>query len=1752
MERRLTDTLEEQQSKNKMATVAATYIILASNNNSFDASFATRITGIYADIKSLYELPGITGLGDESISVEDTSLSTAELDSLISFTTGTIDAPSVTTVTGAAADINSVYAANSSGRISGFGNEDVTLTDSSLSASILNTLNTNTTGIIDASNITTLNGTADDINTAYASNSSGSISGLSDEDVTLTDTSLNASVLNTLEGNTTGIIDASNITTLNGTADDINTAYASNSSGSISGLSDEDVTLTDSSLSASVLNTLNTNTTGIINAGSVTTLSGNADDLITAYAAHSSGEITGLGNEDITLSDTTLNASILNELDKRTTGTIDASRITTLSGTTEERNIALSATGIIGLNITSITLTEDTINASDLNTLNNNTAATIDATNITTLEGDAADISTAYLANGSGITGLGDEDITLSNTTLEASVLNTLDSNTTGTIDASNITTLNGNADDINTAYASNSSGSISGLGNEDITLSDTSLNASVLNSLDANTTGIIDASNITTLNGTADDINTAYASNSSGSISGLSDEDVTLTDTSLSASVLNTLNTNTTGIINAGSVTTLSGNADDLITAYAAHSSGEITSLGDEDITLTDTSLDASALNTLDSNTSGAIDASSITTLTGTAADLISVYASTSISGLNSASVHVNGGVATTAEANTLAAATIGIVTATLSDGDLATLAALTETGNAYNITITDTTVDADDLNILNQTTTVDIDAQSITTIRGSVSEIANLYTSIGISGLGNELLIFTIANIEAVDLNEIDNATTRIIDGSGIESITGTAADISTALNSIGITGLGNANAILTDTSLSASVLNTLDAHTSGTINATSITTLTGAAADVNSAYSANGSGITGLGNEAVTLSDTTLAASVLNTLDSNTSGTIDATSITTLTGAAADINSAYSANGSGITGLGNEAVTLSDTTLAASVLNTLDGNTSGIINASSITSLSGSAAEVLTSRQSAGIIGLRDENGRPSIALFTSSTSLKAGETATLTFILSDVVVDFTADDLSISGGLVDSFAGSGSTYTATFIPTANSAANGVISVGNNAFSSSGIFNEDGDDWNNSITLSIDTVRPSIALSSDLTSLKAGQTATVYFTLSKSSTDFSASDLSISGGSLSNFSGSGTSYSATFIPNTNSTQDGVISVASGVFSDSAGNTNIDGSESNNFLTLFIDTIRPSIALSSDLTSLKAGQTATVYFTLSKSSTDFSASDLSISGGSLSNFSGSGTSYSATFIPNTNSTQDGVISVASGVFSDSAGNTNIDGSDSNNSLTLSIDTSSDKVYLHLQSRLKRLKTAITLATTSVATSASELAELAKKGITLASRLMQLDQRLDSSRQETEVNITLDLASVAPEITLADNNKRSSNTKFTLYNIDDQGALSPFNYNPITRTGGSLYDIDGDGLGDVLSISYRDGGTGDLDSRSNGYLSLQTTAATVGLDPIFSSQDNGLLTLADPENSTVAAVLYLQASLTSRSSTTHSIGYIIVSAGEERKADAIPANLDQLKNKAVSLFHSLEATDVTMHEAHSLNRSLLLLNGQSIRFFSTANSSLSDLSSLSDPRFSWLDHKINTDGSISISGEDEIDFLLTQHDVDPGIGALIAKQQDIACSLDFTTFTEEQTVSGTLYTAREADLDSLTGFYRTVDTEGSVLDAYGSIIAPGEDGYAAAALLDSNIVTTIDNITVADNQVKTADFELTEFSHLAPYTKVNGNIFFAYPGANPDGLSHFKTLGDNLFGLEDTIGGGDLDYDDLIIGFTFKNMFTT
>jgi hypothetical protein len=224
-----------------------------------------------------------------------------------------------------------------------------------------------------------------------------------------------------------------------------------------------------------------------------------------------------------------------------------------------------------------------------------------------------------------------------------------------------------------------------------------------------------------------------------------------------------------------------------------------------------------------------------------------------------------------------------------------------------------------------------------------------------------------------------------------------------------------------------------------------------------------------------------------------------------------------------------------------------------------------------------------------------------------------------------------------------------------------------------------------------------------------------------------------------------------------------------------------------------------------------------------------------------------------------------------------------------------------------------------------------------------------------------------------------------------------------------------------------------------------------------------------------------------------------------------------------------------------------LVVNGQSVRFFEVSDGSLDDIQDSSDARlrfFTLAELSAQLAFLVSTSG---VQFQLDVMSSDQGLNALIGQEQGRAAVLDFSTFSGSETVTGSLVLAREASYDSITGFYRTLDTEGSVRDALGAILLPGEAGYTEAARF--NMVSSLSSLRVGDRQSSKAAISITESSFLAPMAMVNGESYFAFAAASSDNLNHFKVLGTNLFGLEDLRGLGDRDYDDLVIGFSFAQI---
>ncbi|MEQ9373401.1 DUF4114 domain-containing protein [Coleofasciculus sp. F4-SAH-05] len=143
---------------------------------------------------------------------------------------------------------------------------------------------------------------------------------------------------------------------------------------------------------------------------------------------------------------------------------------------------------------------------------------------------------------------------------------------------------------------------------------------------------------------------------------------------------------------------------------------------------------------------------------------------------------------------------------------------------------------------------------------------------------------------------------------------------------------------------------------------------------------------------------------------------------------------------------------------------------------------------------------------------------------------------------------------------------------------------------------------------------------------------------------------------------------------------------------------------------------------------------------------------------------------------------------------------------------------------------------------------------------------------------------------------------------------------------------------------------------------------------------------------------------------------------------------------------------------------------------------------------------------------------------------------------IDLTGVTN--TVSAEFVVNREAAYDNSFGLYIVDDVTG-----YIGNLAPGDPGYAEAAIsqrLDIEANTLPGDVIVAPFLIARGTPE--EFLAENPDNQPNADplAYFTYSSANPDRIDHVRLLGDNTFAFEDLFGGGDFDYNDLVVQVNF------
>ncbi|WP_323652073.1 beta strand repeat-containing protein [Aliarcobacter butzleri] len=802
----------------------------------------------------------------------------------------------------------------------------ITLLAGTAAAKDLTDLDAKTSVAVNANAISKITGSVTEIEAAYLANANKTISGLGNEAVEITGGAVAATDANKVLKLTTGVVTA---TVTADTAADLITDLADAKATDALTL-----TVNGATAAASDLKALDAKTSVVVNASAVTGITGSAADIKTVLAAKT---ITTAANVTATV-DGVISAADANTITGATTGTVTA---TVAAGTAAALNKALvnaNGTLVTGDNLT-LTISKGTAAAADLIALDGKTLVNVNANAVTTITGSAVDVKTVLAA--ATIVKAADVAVTVSDTTVSVADANIIAAATTGVVTA---TIAAGTAADLNSLNDTTPGSKVNAY---TLTVNNgvgVSADAAHLIALDGKTSVKVKVDAVD-VNGDYSELEQIYVTNKAG-FANLGNENVTI-DNAVLASQVNTIAKATKGVVKAS----VTANTADVLVANLKDATA--TDL----LTLTVTgAATAKDLLTLDGKTSVPLVVSGVTTITGTAADVKKVYDATGI-GAPGANVNIIlTGTVKASDADALALKTGGVVTATIAADTAAKLnEALTDNvahNNALTLIVNGATAAAKDLTDLDAKTSVAVNANAISKITGSVTEIEAAYLANAnktISGLGNEAVEITGGAVAATDANKVLKLTTGVVTANIIPA---NAAALKTDLGDAKAT---DALTLTVTGAATAKDLSILDGKTSVKVDATGLTSISGSAAELKAVLAAKTT--IGLAPSVPVTVDGTVSASDISAILKGTSGIVTAT----VNGAtAAALKAALSS------AVATDALTLTvnGSTATAADLLALDAKTSVNVqvDASSVT---GSIADLINVYVSATTFaGLGDE--------------------------------------------------------------------------------------------------------------------------------------------------------------------------------------------------------------------------------------------------------------------------------------------------------------------------------------------------------------------------------------------------------------------------------------------------------------------------------------------------------------------------------------------------------------------------------------------------------------------------------------------------------------------------------------------------------------------------------------------------------------------------------------------------------------------
>ncbi len=255
---------------------------------------------------------------------------------------------------------------------------------------------------------------------------------------------------------------------------------------------------------------------------------------------------------------------------------------------------------------------------------------------------------------------------------------------------------------------------------------------------------------------------------------------------------------------------------------------------------------------------------------------------------------------------------------------------------------------------------------------------------------------------------------------------------------------------------------------------------------------------------------------------------------------------------------------------------------------------------------------------------------------------------------------------------------------------------------------------------------------------------------------------------------------------------------------------------------------------------------------------------------------------------------------------------------------------------------------------------------------------------------------------------------------------------------------------------------------------------------------------------------------------------------------------LEQVKTRAVSLF----STNVDGFSSVEIDRDLFVeTNGQYAFYqvkdgsifqdnpqieFSVGNEDFFTFANALDIQYSFQD---GSSISAGLSGPVK------------GFESIIAQPQTEEVNVfDTSTLVTKELINKINVFANTENRPLTFGFYPITDFSGAIASPQdGELIFPDDPRYSSIILADN-----FEKMSFDVSQLSTdSGSENYESSFMggkihAPYFTVNvaGEqvTYFAFPEANPNGLSHIISVGENNFALEDSLQEFDRDFNDLVI----------